>query len=92
MVLLPEQRNVLAGYSRRAVAQIKYDPLSSGASLTAIIHSGYFGRTHGEVLCFGAGGSAIAVLLHLINRKEEGDRPPKFTFVNRSQGRLDHAR
>jgi shikimate dehydrogenase len=68
------------------------DPLTSGASLNAIIHSNYFVRTHGEVLCFGAGGSAIATLLHLINQKEAGDRPPKFTFVNRSQGRLDHAR
>ncbi len=41
---------------------------------------------------FGAGGSAIATLLHLINKKDEQDRPDKFTFVNRSQGRLVHAR
>jgi shikimate 5-dehydrogenase len=31
-------------------------------------------------------------LLHLINKQDKGDRPKKFTFVNRSQGRLDHAR
>jgi len=30
--------------------------------------------------------------LHLINKKDKGDRPRKFTFVNRSQGRLDHAK
>jgi shikimate 5-dehydrogenase len=68
------------------------DPLTSGASLDAIIASGYFARTHGNVLCFGAGGSGVATLLHLINKKDKADRPDKFTFVNRSQGRLDHAR
>ncbi len=67
------------------------DPLTSGASLDAIIEKGYFAKTKGDVLCFGAGGSAIATLLHLINKKDKGDRPRKFTFVNRSQGRLDHA-
>jgi len=44
------------------------------------------------VLCFGAGGSAIATLLHLINKENHADRPERFIFVNRSQGRLDHAR
>ena len=68
------------------------DPITAGASLDAIIDPGYFARTHGDVLCFGAGGSAIATLLHLINKKDKGDRPAKFTFVNRSQGRLDHAK
>ena len=68
------------------------DPITSGNSLDAIIGENYFAKTNGEVLCFGAGGSAIATLLHLINKKNPGDRPKKFTFVNRSQGRLDHAR
>ncbi len=68
------------------------DPLTSGASLDAIIDHGYFAKTDGQVLCFGAGGSGVATLLHLINKKNKADRPGKFTFVNRSQGRLDHAR
>jgi len=68
------------------------DPLTSGASLDAIIEKAYFGKTGGEVLCFGAGGSGVATLLHLINKKDKADRPAKFTFVNRSQGRLDHAK
>jgi shikimate dehydrogenase len=68
------------------------DPITSGASLDAIIEKDYFAKTHGDVLCFGAGGSAIATLLHLINKKDKGDRPDSFTFVNRSQGRLDHAK
>jgi len=68
------------------------DPLTSGASLDAIIEKDYFAKTHGDVLCFGAGGSGVATLLHLINKKDKGDRPKKFMFVNRSQGRLDHAK
>ncbi|HAF60704.1 MAG TPA: shikimate dehydrogenase [Anaerolineaceae bacterium] len=68
------------------------DPISSGLSLDAILGKNYFGRTGGEVLCFGAGGAAIATFLHLAKKKEKGDRPSNFIFVNRSQGRLDHAR
>jgi shikimate dehydrogenase len=68
------------------------DPITSGLSLDAIISKDYFGRTGGHVLSFGAGGSAIATLLHLIRKEGKADRPERFTFVNRSQGRLDHAR
>ncbi len=67
------------------------DPISSGLSLDAIIGEDYFSKTGGEVLIFGAGGSAIATFLHLANKENKGDRPEVFTFVNRSQGRLDHA-
>ena len=52
------------------------DPITSGASLDAIIEKDYFGRTGGHVLSFGAGGSAIATLLHLINKKDQS-RPPR---------------
>jgi shikimate 5-dehydrogenase len=68
------------------------DPITAGRSLDAIIEPGYFGRTGGEVLCFGAGGSAVATLLHLINKPAKGDRPSRFVVVNRSQPRLDHMR
>lgn len=68
------------------------DPLTAGATLDAIVGPGYFGRTGGHVLCFGAGGSGVATLLHLINQPDRADRPARFTFVNRSQGRLDHVR
>jgi len=68
------------------------DPITSGLSLDAIIGNGYFGRAGGEVLCFGAGGSAIATLLHLINKKNRADRPKRFTLVNRSLPRLEGAR
>jgi shikimate dehydrogenase len=68
------------------------DPISSGLSLDDIIGAGYFGRTGGEVLCFGAGGSGVATALHLINKQDPADRPRRFVVVNRSQGRLDSMR
>ena len=68
------------------------DPITAGLSLDAIIGDGYFGRTKGEVLCFGAGGSGVATALHLINKSNPTDRPARFIFTNRSQWRLDHAK
>jgi len=66
------------------------DPISAGLSLDAITGPGYFGHTGAHVLCFGAGGSAVATLLHLMNKPVRADRPRKFIVINRSQGRLDH--
>jgi shikimate 5-dehydrogenase len=43
------------------------DPITAGLSLDAMIGKDYFERTAGEVLCFGAGGSAVATALHLVN-------------------------
>ena len=68
------------------------DPITSGLSLDAMLGRDYFGRTGGEVLCFGAGGSAVAIALHLINRPNSSDRPKRFVVVNRSAPRLEHMR
>ena len=68
------------------------DPVSSGLTLDALLGEGYFGRTGGVVLIFGAGGSAVATVLHLINKADAADRPEKIILVNRSAGRLERAR
>ncbi len=68
------------------------DPLTAGLSLDAIIGEGYFGRTGGQVLIFGAGGSATATLLHLMLKKDPADRPEKIIVVDRVQARLDYLR
>jgi shikimate 5-dehydrogenase len=68
------------------------DPITCGISMDDVLGEGYFGRTGGYVLCFGAGGSGIAAALHLINKTDPNDRPDRFVVVNRSQGRLDHMR
>lgn len=64
------------------------DPLTSGLSMEAFLGQGYFGRTGGHFLCFGAGGSGKAMALHLINKPDLADRPKRFVVVNRSMGRL----
>ncbi len=81
---ISKRNGVLRGHAK--------DPITSGLSLDAVIEEGYFARSGGDILCFGAGGSAVAIALHLINKKNPGDRPKRFVTVNRSQGRLDHLR
>jgi shikimate 5-dehydrogenase len=68
------------------------DPITAGLSLDAVLGEGYFARTGGQVLCFGAGGAATAIALHLIDRPARADRPRRFVVVNRSPGRLDKLR
>jgi shikimate 5-dehydrogenase len=79
-----KEGSALAGYA--------IDPVAGGLSLDAVLGGGYFGRTGGEVLCFGAGGAATAIALHLIAKNAPGDRPRRFVVVNRSPGRLDRLR
>jgi len=67
------------------------DPLTSGLSMDAFLSDGYFGKTGGHVLCFGAGGSGKAIALHLINKGDAADRPQKMIITNRSLGRLQKA-
>ncbi len=67
------------------------DPLTSGLSMDAFLGEGYFGKTGGHVLCFGAGGSGKAIALHLINKADAADRPKKMIITNRSLGRLQKA-
>jgi len=68
------------------------DPITAGLSLEHIIEPGYFARTGGHILCLGAGGSALATLLHLIHKPDKADRPERFIAVNRSEERLTHMR
>ena len=44
------------------------DPVAGGLSLDAILGQGYFGRSGGHLLLLGAGGSAVALTLHLLRK------------------------
>ena len=68
------------------------DPVSGGLSLDSILGEGYFGRTGGDALMLGAGGSAVALTLHLIGKEREADRPRRIVVVNRSAPRLARLR
>jgi shikimate 5-dehydrogenase len=65
------------------------DPISAGQSLDDMLRPGYWRETAADVLCLGAGGSAIAIALHLLTRRGADDRPHRIVVANRSQGRLD---
>ena len=66
------------------------DPISSGLSFDHIVKKGYFTKTNAQLLIFGAGGSSIATIIHIITKKKSVDKPKKIIVVNRSQPRLDH--
>jgi shikimate dehydrogenase len=68
------------------------DPVAGGRSLDAILGPSYFARSGGHVLCFGAGGAATAIAMHLIEKEQAADRPARFLVVNRSPGRLERLR
>jgi shikimate 5-dehydrogenase len=67
------------------------DPVAGGRSLDEILGEQYFCRG-GDVLCFGAGGAATAIAVHLIEKEDPADRPGRFVVVNRSPGRLERLR
>ena len=68
------------------------DPITVGMSMKALLGAGYFARTGGQVLIFGAGGSSAATILYLLTTPDDADRPRKIWVVNRSQERLDALR
>lgn len=68
------------------------DPISSGRSLNEFVEQGYWSRTGAEALLFGAGGSNLAITLHLMTVAEPADRPRRIVVVNRSPGRLESMR
>lgn len=68
------------------------DPITAGLSMDAIVGKDFFGRTGGAVMILGAGGSAVATMLHLMDKRDPADRPRRVIIVNRSQPNLDHIR
>jgi shikimate 5-dehydrogenase len=64
------------------------DPISSGRSLDEFVPAGHWAKTGGEALLFGAGGSNLAITLHLLTARSPEDRPRRLAVVNQSQGRL----
>jgi len=64
------------------------DPVADGRALDVILSPGYFAKTGGEVLSLGAGGAAVALALHLLEKPDAADRPTHFTFVDIDAQRL----
>lgn len=65
------------------------DPVSAGKTLEGLLGNGYFARTGGDALVFGAGGAGVAILLHLLSRPDPGDRPRRIVVTDPSAERLE---
>jgi len=68
------------------------DPVSSGRSLDEFVPFGHWRETGAEALLFGAGGSDLAITIHLLRGRPADDRPSRIVVVNRSPGRLESMR
>jgi shikimate 5-dehydrogenase len=68
------------------------DPISSGRSLDEFVPEGYWTETNANALLYGAGGSNLAITLHLMSARPPEDRPRKIVVVNRSGGRIESMR
>jgi shikimate 5-dehydrogenase len=66
------------------------DPVSSGQAMQRFIRPGYWAQTGADILCLGAGGSAVAITAYLTRSAAPADRPRRLILVNRSQPRLDN--
>lgn len=64
------------------------DAVSCGLSIDRLLGEDYFGKSGGDVLCFGAGGAATAALWHLAHKASPSDRPTRFIVVDRQLDRL----
>lgn len=64
------------------------DPYTSGRAMSAFIPPDHFRESKAEVLCFGAGGSGMAIAMHLMTQRPLEDQPARMTIVNRSENRL----
>ncbi|MCL4250786.1 MAG: shikimate dehydrogenase [Anaerolineae bacterium] len=68
------------------------DPYTSARAMRQFIPADYWSRTNADILCFGAGGSAVAITTHFLTRTAPSERPRRFVLVNRSPGKLDFIR
>jgi len=65
------------------------DPITSGLALDAFLPEKHWQGTGAEALVLGAGGSAIAVTWHMLQKRFADNRPTRIFVTNRSLPRLE---
>lgn len=68
------------------------DPTTSARSMAQFIAPGYWRQHQADVLCLGAGGAAVAIVVHFVLRAAPEDRPRCMTIVDIHPDKLDHLR
>ena len=81
------ETSCIAKRGPRLVCQAK-DPISSGLALDGFLPERHFERTSAQMLVLGAGGSAIAMTWHVMQRERGADRPSRVVVCDRDAGRL----
>jgi shikimate 5-dehydrogenase len=65
------------------------DLITAGLALEAFLPERHWEKTGAEAFVLGAGGAAIAITWHLMQRQHGPNRPSKIIVANRTPGRLD---
>lgn len=65
------------------------DPISSGLALEAFLPRDWWRSSGGHALVFGAGGSALATTMYLMDPARGENRPRRIVVTNRSRPRLE---
>ncbi|GII81832.1 hypothetical protein Sru01_68140 [Sphaerisporangium rufum] len=65
------------------------DPLTAGLTLDHMLGSDHWASSGGHVVCFGAGGAGLAIMVRLLS---EAHRPERVVLVDRDPRRTDVAR
>jgi shikimate dehydrogenase len=68
------------------------DPITAGRAIEEFLAATHFRATGGQVLCFGAGGSGLAIAVHLLERRGSDGNPFRIALVSRSSERLETCR
>jgi len=68
------------------------DPISSGLALEAFLPPDWWKETGSQALVFGAGGSALAISMYMMDPRHGDNRPAKVVVTNRSKPRLEEMR
>ncbi len=65
------------------------DPISSGLALEAFLPPDWWKEIGSQALLFGAGGSALAISMYMMDPRRGDNRPAKVVVTNRSKPRLE---
>jgi len=68
------------------------DPITSGLAWQTFVPAAYWDHTGAHVLCFGAGGAAVAISVYLAGLTDPADRPRKLIVVDLAPQRLEGLR
>lgn len=68
------------------------DPRAMQQAMQRFLPKGHWATTNAAIMCLGAGGSAVALVTHLLSDLASDEQPKQVVIVNRSQKKLGNMR